>query len=119
MLLDATTLLLVTTILTSMVGSLFLLSWSQTRHVHALAIWGVAHLAGAAGSALLGLRGVIPDWISIVVANGVMIAAYGLIWTGTRAFEGRAPRWVPIAVAINSGRDNCADGAASLFCVDA
>ena len=40
MLLDATTLLLVTTILTSMVGSLFLLSWSQTRHVHALAIWG-------------------------------------------------------------------------------
>ena len=107
MLLDATTLLLVTTILTSMVGSLFLLSWSQTRHVHALAIWGVAHLAGAAGSALLGLRGVIPDWISIIVANGVMIAAYGLIWTGTRAFEGRAPRWMPIGVAVALWSGGC------------
>ena len=36
MLLDASTLLLVTVILTFMVGSLFLLSWSQARHVQAL-----------------------------------------------------------------------------------
>jgi diguanylate cyclase (GGDEF)-like protein len=100
MLLDAPTLLLVTVILTFMVGSLFLLSWSQTRHVHALAIWGVAHLTGALASALLALRGLIPDWISIGVANGVMIAAYGLIWTGIRAFEGRAPRLLPIAGAV-------------------
>ena len=100
MLLDASTLLLVTVILTFMVGSLFLLSWSQARHVHALAIWGVAHITGAVASALLSLRGIIPDWVSIGVANGVMIGAYGLIWTGTRAFEGRRARFVPVVLAI-------------------
>ncbi|KQP83213.1 GGDEF domain-containing protein [Methylobacterium sp. Leaf117] len=100
MLLDASTLLLVTVILTFMVGSLFLLSWSQARHVHALAIWGVAHITGAVASALLALRGIIPDGISIGVANGVMIGAYGLIWSGTRAFEGRRARPVPVAVAV-------------------
>ncbi|WP_245435868.1 hypothetical protein [Methylobacterium sp. V23] len=100
MLLDAPTLLLVTVILTFMVGSLFLLSWSQARHVHALAIWGVAHITGAMASALLSLRGIIPDWVSIGVANGVMIGAYGLIWTGTRAFEGRRACLAPITVSI-------------------
>ncbi|KQP67386.1 dethiobiotin synthetase [Methylobacterium sp. Leaf111] len=107
MLLDASTLLLVTVILTFLVGSLFLLSWSQARHVHALAIWGIAHITGAMASALLSLRGMIPDWVSIGVANGVMIGAYGLIWTGTRAFEGRRARFAPIAVAIALWGTSC------------
>ncbi|NEU10589.1 GGDEF domain-containing protein [Methylobacterium sp. BTF04] len=91
--LDAPTLLLVTVILTFTVGSLFLLSWSQARAMRALAIWGVAHLVGASASALLSLRGVIPDWASIGLANALIIGAYGLIWSGTRAFEGR-PAWL-------------------------
>jgi diguanylate cyclase (GGDEF)-like protein len=107
MLLDASTLLLVTVILTFMVGSLFLLSWSQARHVHALAIWGVAHITGAMASALLALRGVIPDWVSIGVANGVMIGAYGLIWAGTRAFEGRRARLAPIVIAMGTWCVGC------------
>ncbi|KQP30742.1 dethiobiotin synthetase [Methylobacterium sp. Leaf104] len=107
MLLDASTLLLVTVILTFMVGSLFLLSWSQARHVHALAIWGAAHITGAMASALLSLRGIIPDWASIGVANGVMIGAYGLIWIGTRAFEGRPARLMPIAVAVVLWSGSC------------
>lgn len=88
--LDTPTLLLVTALLTGMVGSLFLLSWSQARTVHALAIWGIAHLGGSAASSLLALRGTIPDWASIGVGNAVMIGAYGLIRSGTRAFEGRS-----------------------------
>lgn len=107
MLLDASTLLLVTVLLTFMVGSLFLLSWTQARHVHALAIWGVAHLTGALASGLLALRGVIPDWVSIGVANGVMIGAYGLIWTGTRAFEGRRARPLVIAAAVAAWSGAC------------
>lgn len=107
MLLDASTLLLVTVLLTFMVGSLFLLSWTQARHVHALAIWGVAHLTGALASGLLALRGSIPDWVSIGVANGVMIGAYGLIWTGTRAFEGRRARALVIAVAVAAWSGAC------------
>ncbi|KAB1075759.1 GGDEF domain-containing protein [Methylobacterium planeticum] len=98
--LDTPTLLLVTVVVTFMVGTLFLLSWGQARRTHALAIWGVAHLGGACASALLALRGVIPDWASIGVANTVMIGAYGLIWSGVRAFEGRRLR---LDIALSGG----------------
>lgn len=98
--LDAPTLLLVTVILTATVGSLFLLSWSQARAVRSLSIWGVAHLVGATASALLALRGLISDWVSIGLANGLMIGAYGLIWSGTRAFEGRSPRLGPVIGSV-------------------
>ncbi|MDR7035371.1 diguanylate cyclase (GGDEF)-like protein [Methylobacterium sp. BE186] len=90
--LDTPTLLLVTVIVTFVVGTLFLLSWSQDRTARPLAIWGVAHVTGAAASGLLALRGVIPDAASIGLANTLMIGAYGLIWSGVRAFEGRPLR---------------------------
>ncbi len=89
--LDVPTLFLMTVAVTFMVGALFLLSWSQTRRERALAIWGIAHLAGSVASCLLGLRGAIPDPVSIGLGNAVMIGAYGLIWSGVRAFEGRRP----------------------------
>ena len=101
--LDVPTLFLTTVAVTFMVGVLFLLSWSQTRRERALAIWGIAHLVGSGASCLLGLRGAIPDWVSIGLGNAVMIGAYGLIWTGTRAFEERSARFVPIALAIGLG----------------
>ena len=90
--LDIATLLLVTFVLTFLVGVLFLLSWVQARRTPALAIWGVAHIVGALASGGLALRGVIPDWISIGAANAVMVVAYGLIWSGVRAFEGQSLR---------------------------
>lgn len=95
--LDISTLLLVNFVLTFLVGVLFLLSWVQARTTRALAIWGIAHLLGAVASGGLALRGTIPDWISIVLANAVLIAAYGLIWSGVRAFEGRDLR-LPVAL---------------------
>lgn len=98
--LDAPTLLLVTVILTATVGSLFLLFWSQARTERSLAIWGVAHLVGAAASALIALRETMPDWLSLGLGNGLVIAAYGLIWSGTRAFEGRSLRLALVAAAF-------------------
>ena len=98
MALDAPTLLLVTVILTFMVGSLFLLSWSQAREMHALAIWGIAHLIGGVGSALLALRGQISDPLSIGLANALMIGAYGLIWKGrTEPLVSRYPATILLA----------------------
>jgi len=114
--LDAPTLLLVTVILTFTVGILFLLSWSQARQMRALAIWGIAHLVGGAASALLALRGQIPDPLSIGVANALMIGAYGLIWNGVLAFEGRRLRPWPVilCVALWSGACLVPDFFASL-----
>src|SRR6185312_1630573 len=41
-----------------------------------LRIWGTVLLLQALGWALLGLRGQINDWFSIVLANGVLIVSY-------------------------------------------
>ncbi|WP_407519711.1 GGDEF domain-containing protein [Methylobacterium oryzisoli] len=96
MTLDASTLMAVTVFVALIVGILFLLSWSQARRMRALAILGVAHLLGAAASALLCGRGVIPDVLSIGAANAMMLGAYGLIWCGARSFAGRRtpPAWL-------------------------
>lgn len=93
--LDVTTLLIVTFALTFLVGLLFLLSWRQSRDMPALLVWGIAHLAGSVASVGLALRGQVPDAVSIGLADTVMIAAYGLIWSGIRMFEGRPFR--PVA----------------------
>ncbi|GJE54922.1 MULTISPECIES: GGDEF domain-containing protein [Methylobacterium] len=98
--LDTPTLFLMTVVVTFMVGVLFLLSWGQSRRTRALAIWGVAHLGGAGASALLCLRNSIPDSLSVGFGNAMMLAAYGLIWSGVRAFEGRKPAYL---VAVSGG----------------
>lgn len=90
--LDPTTLLIVSTATTLLVGTLFLTSWRQAADSRALALWGAAHLVGSIGSAGLALRGQIPDFLSIGLANAVVLAAYGLIWSGVRSFERRAAR---------------------------
>ncbi|QIJ75130.1 diguanylate cyclase [Methylobacterium sp. NI91] len=90
--LDLPTLFMMTTAVTVTVGVLFLLSWSQTRRERSLAVWGIAHIVGGLASLMLALRGQIPDSLSIALANALMIGAYGLIWCGVRAFEGRRLR---------------------------
>ena len=90
--LDPATLLIVSSATTFLVGALFLATWRQAPGSRALALWGAAHLVGSVGSAGLALRGQIPDFLSIALANAVVLAAYGLIWSGVRSFEGRSSR---------------------------
>lgn len=100
--LDLATLFMMTTAVTFTVGVLFLLSWGQTRRERSLVVWGIAHLIGSFASLMLALRGQIPDSLSIGLANALMIGAYGLIWSGVRAFEGRRLRldWALAGAAL-------------------
>ncbi|SFL92400.1 GGDEF domain-containing protein [Methylobacterium pseudosasicola] len=132
--LDPATLLIVSSVTTLLVGTLFLLSWRQAPSSRALAIWGAAHIVGAFGSTGLALRGQIPDLLSIGVANAVVLAAYGLIWSGVRSFEGRPARaglalagaliwcalcFVPAFYDSIEARIIYASAAATLYCGDA
>ncbi|MCJ2089376.1 GGDEF domain-containing protein [Methylobacterium sp. E-005] len=89
--LDPATLLVVNSTVTLLAGALFLTSWRQAPEERTLAYWGVAHLVAAAGTVGLALRGQIPDAVSIVLSNAVILSAYGLIWSGVRSFERRRP----------------------------
>lgn len=87
--LDVPTLLVVTVFISTMAGILLLFSWLQNRNVDALLCWGCAYLTGAVATALLGARGNISDFWSIVVATALLQGAAGLTFSGLRIFEGR------------------------------
>ncbi len=88
--LDPATLLIASCATTFLVCVQFFVSWRQHPLSSCLGYWGFAHLIGSVASVGLAMRGHIPDWISIGVANAAMISAYGLIWRGVGLFEGRS-----------------------------
>ena len=75
-----------------------LLSWLQHRRVTALALWGSGFItASVATTLIIVLRGTIPNFWSIIVGNALLAAAYGILWSGARKFEGKN---VPILLAL-------------------
>ena len=87
--LDLPTLFVTAVFASAVAGLLLLLSWLQNRNVAALALWAAAFIIGSVGVALISERGNIPDIWSIVIANAITSAAYGLMWGGARNFNGR------------------------------
>lgn len=62
--------------------------------------WFFANLAMVVSLPLLALRGVIPDFISIVVANIVLSLAGALYYAGCARFLGRPIPWLRMAVGV-------------------
>lgn len=91
--LDIRTLFIVTVFIMSMSGCLLLFAWLRNRASTALLWWGVAMLTMAPATAMFGLRGVLSDFWTIVISNALFLGGYGLLWSGTRAFERRRPRF--------------------------
>ena len=83
------TLAMVAVFVTAILGGLLLLAWRRDRSTDALAWWGAGYLLAGASFALLSARGVIPDVLSIEIANALLLVGYGLLFAGTRAFSGR------------------------------
>src|SRR3984893_19184551 len=82
--------LAITVFTSALVGCLLLLSWLQHRRIFALALWGSAFIIAAIATVLIVIaRGTVPDLWSIVIGNAILAAAYGLIWSGARNFEGK------------------------------
>ena len=54
--------------------------------------WGAAHIVNAGGFALLTSRGSVPAFVSIDLANALVLFGYGLTWTGARVFDSRSIR---------------------------
>jgi len=93
---DLPTLFAVTVFISATGGLLLLFSWTQNRRTPSLALFGASYLFASAGAALLGARGLIPDFWSVCVGHALPCGAYGMLWAGTRCFEGRQIRasWI-------------------------
>lgn len=97
--LDIPTLAMVTVFVTALLGGLLVFAGLQNRAVRALMTWGGAFLLCALGVALVAVRGMVPDWISIQFANVAVLVGLGLVWVGARQFDGRETRMAMVAVA--------------------
>jgi len=95
---DIPTLQIVTTVIALVAGCMLLFSWFQNRKVSSLVYWGAAFLVGTLGAILMLARPVIPSFLSIDIANALVLSAYGLAWSGVRMFAGRAVR-IKLALA--------------------
>lgn len=97
--LDIPTLAIVTVFVTALLGALLIFAGLQNRAVCALMTWGVAFLLCAIGTALVAIRGTVPDWMSIQFANVLVLVGMGLVWVGARQFDGRRSHMAMIAIA--------------------
>ncbi|HEY6254246.1 MAG TPA: GGDEF domain-containing protein [Xanthobacteraceae bacterium] len=86
--LDVTTLFVVATCLTGLLGILLLVAWARDR-VPALAWWGAAYLIGGFSVAAWSLEGLISPPLPTGIANALLFIACGMMWNAARVFHGR------------------------------
>jgi diguanylate cyclase (GGDEF)-like protein len=95
---DFLTLFVATGFVTEVAGLLLLFSWLQDRRSTTLVYWGAGYIIAGIGGILFAARGSLPIYIAITVGGTITMAAFGLMWSGARSFEGRRPN-VPLALA--------------------
>ncbi len=95
---DLQTLSVVTVFVAALLGALLVFAGLQNRSVRAPMWWGAAHIVNASGFALLTSRGTAPPFVTIDLANALVLLGYGLTWTGARIFDGRPIR--PLLVLL-------------------
>lgn len=88
----------VPTMLAMVIASSLLLSAALTvvvggRQHDGLALWALVLLLNAVAHALLALRGLVPDVLSIVVANTLLSCVFAGLIQAVLQFQGRPARW--------------------------
>src|ERR1700751_1748691 len=74
------------------------LSWDQ--RMPGLALWALGTVLLGVGIFGGALRGMIPDFLSILVANCLGVGGLSCFWNGLRAFDGRPQRWAGSLLAV-------------------
>ncbi|MEO8717187.1 MAG: GGDEF domain-containing protein [Burkholderiales bacterium] len=90
--LDPRTLIVASLLTAGLMGAVALIFATVRGATRVIGNWGKAMLVLAAGLLGLALRGAIPDWISIALANTAIIAALVLALRSLRVFLGSRPR---------------------------
>jgi diguanylate cyclase (GGDEF)-like protein len=90
--LDVTTLLIVATCITALLGLLLVSAWVEER-IRALAWWGGAYLLGGFAGAIWSIDSMMPLPLPSGTANALLFVACGMIWSAARLFHGRRVLW--------------------------
>jgi diguanylate cyclase (GGDEF)-like protein len=90
--LDIRTLSIVAALSTVLLAAAMLLLMSVDPSVRAIRHWALGALAMSLAFCLIALRGLIPNVLSVVIANSSLAAGYGLLLSGIGLFVGRPIR---------------------------
>lgn len=84
---------------------LFFMHRSYGHSIRGIRPWAWGPLLIFLSSLLLGLRGFADEWLTVVVANLMLLSGVVLLFAGTRYFYGeRLPRWIwPALLASTAG----------------
>lgn len=86
---DVPTTTIVGIVLGISISCLMLLNWHIQKRQRGVALWALGFILGAIGMVLVGLRAVLPAWLSVALANTLLHACWLLIWIGLRRFHNR------------------------------
>jgi diguanylate cyclase (GGDEF)-like protein len=105
--LDVTTLFIVATCVTALLGVFLLFAWSQDR-IRALAWWGAAYLIGALAAALWIINPQAIPFMPETLPSALLLLSCGMIWNAARLFHGRRILWVSMSFGAVSWSMLCA-----------
>jgi len=92
---DVRTLILTQVLSYTLCAGVMVLLWRQNRgHFSGLGSWIVYYVMQAVGIALVALRGVAPDWLSIICGNFFLICGVLFLYIGLERFVGRPSRQI-------------------------
>ncbi len=90
--LDVRTIALVLGVVSVMQAIVFVLYYAVGARYPGMRFWLIGSCANAVGFVLLVLRGVVPDAVSIIIGNWLLLLATVLVVRGTNLFVGRTAR---------------------------
>lgn len=61
--------------------------------IHGVGAWAAAPVAWLVSTVLFGTRGFVPDWLSLILANQLLVLGTVVYYMGTRRFMGQATPW--------------------------
>jgi diguanylate cyclase (GGDEF)-like protein len=96
MLIDSLTVVVFGLFIKAMLGGLFLVFWLRQRRAVWYAWWAATFFLGGMAAAIFVARGISGELLSIGIGNVLLIAAFACVWQGARAFDHRAPLWLPL-----------------------
>src|SRR6267142_476271 len=91
--LDVSTLFIVATCVTALLGLFLIFAWTQDR-IRALAWWGAAYLIGGFSVALWTVGGQGLPFVPASLPSALLFLACGMIWSAARLFHGRNVLWL-------------------------
>jgi signal transduction histidine kinase len=100
--LDARTLFFVHSLVSITLAMLMTVFWRGHRGIPGLGHWALSSVLAAGGYLCVGLRGVVPDFVAIVVARGLIALSLVILWNGIRRFDGRPTKWIAPALAVGA-----------------